>query len=271
MIRRSLATLTIWSDTHTVDEITTRLGVRPTDSDDIGDPTRARIMDDAARRPRYEQTKWSVDADQTRVDPDDESGFGSVRVLLDTVRTAMPAIAELAASGDEVILTWSGFSDSGFGGFVLPADLMRDLGAIEAELVGTAHFEVLDEDDDEDDDEEDKDDGDEEDKEDEDARPEVIRWPMSDLRASLINILQDPFRTTAAAAAFAAAIPDLDRAFAIARRSLVDADVSDADRVVIRRAADGLLAAIPSATNPARLFLTRMLLIAETVLESDGR
>ncbi len=79
---------------------------------------------------------WSLDADEKAADPDDETGFRTLRLLLNQISTKTAQIAELKVDCD-VSITWTGSSDSWQGGFVLDEDLLRDLGSLGIPIWGT--------------------------------------------------------------------------------------------------------------------------------------
>ncbi|KQR90578.1 hypothetical protein ASF93_01900 [Microbacterium sp. Leaf347] len=140
--------MSIYSDVRTAAEITSVLGLEPHDSHDIGEPTKAALrgMDLKPGAMSYQQAHWSLSADDALVDPEDETGFASLRVLVDSFRDRAEALAALRADC-ETIIWWSGDSDSSQGGFVIPADLLADLARLGCDLYGTA---FLDDDDDDD-------------------------------------------------------------------------------------------------------------------------
>jgi hypothetical protein len=71
-------------------------------------------------------------------DPEDQSGFGSMRSLLAQVLPAGEALRGLQP-GYEVRLDWGGFSDSSQGGFVLERDVARSLADLGPPVYGTAY------------------------------------------------------------------------------------------------------------------------------------
>ena len=147
MIVTSRSSLSIYSDARTAVEMTRVLGIDPHYSNEIGDPTSAALAG-RVLKPKYmtyQRAHWSFDADESLIDPEDETGFASLRVLVDVFRPRAAALATLRADC-ETIIWWSGDSDSEQGGFVIPADLLSDLAALGCDLYGTAYLEQDDDD-----------------------------------------------------------------------------------------------------------------------------
>jgi hypothetical protein len=257
MIRRNLASLSISSERRTVAEITERIGVYPSRFADTGQLTRQGVNDRRNVPPEYRtysRTHWSLDADESLMDPDDETGFSAVRVLMDAVRDSAAAIAEMAATDSEVVVVWSGYSDSFQGGFVIPPDLVRDLAAIGAELYGTAYL-----DDDEEEDEDDDDDDDDE------PPVQLVRVDIGELRSLMAAHLRDRDHVVMAALGDDAAAARM-QIISAAQRALVGPPLDDGERDTIRSAVDRLTSANGSATGRTRLVITRLLMIAELAL-----
>jgi hypothetical protein len=140
MVVDSSASLAIYSDTHTAAEVTSTLGIEPTTGGEIGDakhPPRIGGDGTPARQFFYNQATWIFDIPEGQ-DSDDESGFASVRQLVDAFRDKSQELAQLRINYRTVIW-WSGQSDSFQGGFVIPADLLSDLGALGCDLFGTVY------------------------------------------------------------------------------------------------------------------------------------
>jgi Domain of unknown function (DUF4279) len=135
----SRSTLSVYSTTRTAAEITRILGVEPTDAHDIGDPTRAALSGrrTTPKAMTHQQTGWSFDADPAGIDPEDRTGFASMRLIVERFRDRADALAELRSDCDTRIW-WSGDSNSSQGGFVIPADLLADLALLGCDLFGTA-------------------------------------------------------------------------------------------------------------------------------------
>ena len=138
MIVENRSTLSIYSKTRTVAQITAALGIEPHDSADIGDPTRAaragRTL--SAEYMSHQRTQWSFDSDRILVDAEDDQGVGSLRDLVETLREKAHMLRSLR-SECETIIWWSGTSDNSQGTFVIPPDLLADLARLGCELRGT--------------------------------------------------------------------------------------------------------------------------------------
>jgi hypothetical protein len=120
MIRANRATLSIRSDSLTHDQITTKLQI---ESDSLRGSSRA---------PQAWTKTWEDDGLS-----DDQTGFASLRALVDRLLPVQITLDELKNSS-EMSLWWSGDSDSWQGGFVIPNELLRDLGELGIDLYGTA-------------------------------------------------------------------------------------------------------------------------------------
>ncbi|CAN5334175.1 hypothetical protein BH09ACT1_BH09ACT1_12810 [soil metagenome] len=150
MIIDSRSSLSVYSELRTAAQITAVLGLEPNDSAEKGEPTRAALAGQKLK-PQYmtnERAHWSFDADENAADPNDETGFASLRVLIGAIRDSASALASLRPDC-ETIIWWSGYSDSVQGGFVMPADLIADLALLGCDLYGTAYIGEDDDDDDE--------------------------------------------------------------------------------------------------------------------------
>jgi len=125
----------------TVSEISAMLGIEPTHWGDKGDLTPAGRSgrDVAPERLRYQQTYWSHTVDDEAAGDEDATGFSALRVLIAKLEPNASLVSRLRDSGDTRIW-WSGGSDSVQGGFVLQADLISSLAALECDVYGTAYL-----------------------------------------------------------------------------------------------------------------------------------
>ena len=141
MIRGNRSTLSVYSDVRTAVQITAVLGLEPHLSNETGDPTRAALVGRNLKPEAmtYQRAHWSFTADDSMVDAEDETGFSSLRVLIDVFRDRADALASLRPDC-ETVIWWSGDSDSSQGGFVIPADLLTDLALLGCDLYGTAYL-----------------------------------------------------------------------------------------------------------------------------------
>jgi hypothetical protein len=141
VIVRSIATLALDSETGSAAAVTQALGITATASYEIGDSTRNALAGRPLGRPgaTYPNSHWSFTADEDLIDRSDETGFGSLRVLLDVFRDKAETLASLRPDY-ETVIWWSGFSDSWQGGFVMLPDLLTDLAALGCELYGATYL-----------------------------------------------------------------------------------------------------------------------------------
>jgi hypothetical protein len=147
VIRHSRSTLSVYSDVRSTAEITAVLGLQPHRNAEKGDLKAAARAGRPLGSPHraYERSHWSFQAEEDRIDPNDQTGFASLRVPVDVFREKADVL-EALRSDCETIIWWSGDSDSGQGGFVMPADLLVDLARIGCDLYGTAFLHEADED-----------------------------------------------------------------------------------------------------------------------------
>ncbi len=121
--------------------MTQTLRLSPTSWNEKGDPTlAAKAGRDASRSRLVEpRARWSYHADGSAADPSDETGFRTLRVLIDVLSSRTRELAALRATC-ETVIGWSGDSDSSQGGFVLPSAMMNDLAALGCDLYGTTYL-----------------------------------------------------------------------------------------------------------------------------------
>ncbi|MCI0156056.1 DUF4279 domain-containing protein [Leifsonia shinshuensis] len=138
MIVANRSSLSIYSETRTVAEITAALGIEPHNGADVGQPTRAALAGRAlsAEYMSHQRTHWSFDSDRSLVDDEDDPGVGSLRALIEAFRGKADALRSLRPECDTVIW-WSADSDNSQGTFVIPPDLLAELALLGCELRGT--------------------------------------------------------------------------------------------------------------------------------------
>lgn len=138
MIRGNRASFDVYSDTKTVNQISTMLGLEPTRAGDKGDLTPAGRAgrDLAPEHLRYQRTRWSLTV-ASEPGEEDQTGLSSLRELVSRLQPRSHVLAELRQGG-ETRLWWSGDSDSTQGGFVLEMDLIRSLAELGCDVFGTA-------------------------------------------------------------------------------------------------------------------------------------
>ena len=132
------SSLSIYSETRTVAEITDVLGIEPHNCADVGEPTRAalagRVL--SAEYMSHQRTRWSFDSGPSFVDAEDDQGVGSLRALVEVFRSKADVLRSLRPEC-ETVIWWSATSDNSQGTFVVPADLLADLALLGCELRGT--------------------------------------------------------------------------------------------------------------------------------------
>jgi hypothetical protein len=133
------STLSVYSDQRTVADISAALGLEPTSSADVGDPTRAalagRVL--AVEYLTHQRASWSLDVEMSVVDVENDQGVASLRALVEVFREKASALQSLRQQC-ELVIWWSGASDSTQGTFVIPSGLLADLASLGCELRGTA-------------------------------------------------------------------------------------------------------------------------------------
>ncbi|HTL42021.1 MAG TPA: DUF4279 domain-containing protein [Pseudolysinimonas sp.] len=140
MIRDNSAALIVSSKERSVAGVSSRLGLEPTSSHEMGEETRNSRRIPPGSAPRFEnESRWVFAVDD--VDPDDETGFGSVRKLLAALSGKEGAVRELQAEFD-VWIQWTGFSDSDSGGFVIPRDVLPGLAALNCTIMANAELQT---------------------------------------------------------------------------------------------------------------------------------
>ena len=139
MIVANRSTLSIYSETRTIAEITAALGIEPHSSADVGQPTRAALAGRAlsAEYMSHQRTHWSFNSDQSLVDDEDDPGVGSLRALVEAFHGRADALRSLRPEC-ETVIWWSADSDNSQGTFVIPPALLADLALLGCELRGTS-------------------------------------------------------------------------------------------------------------------------------------
>jgi hypothetical protein len=141
MVIDNSASLALYSETHSAVAVTEALGLVPETSGEIGDakhPVRIGADGQPVRQFFYKEATWIYKVPE-EVDPNDQSGFSSVRRLVDLFREKSKVLAELRENYRTVIW-WAGFSNSSQGGFVIDADLLVSLGELGCDLFGTVYI-----------------------------------------------------------------------------------------------------------------------------------
>lgn len=138
MIIHDRATLAVSSDETTAASMTEVLRLKPTSSHEKGDSTPAARAGRVVSGDRLVESSalWAYDADESAADISDETGFRTLRVLIDALSSRVDELALLRATCDTTIW-WSGDSNSTQGGFVLPVDMIRQLSLLGCDVYGT--------------------------------------------------------------------------------------------------------------------------------------
>lgn len=107
IVRNTSSLVALGRDSATASAVTAATGLKPTSSTEAGEqPLRG-------SQRRYSTWHLTVESE-----PEDQSGFASMRALLLCILPAAPALRALEAT-HELRIDWAGFSDSSQGGFVL--------------------------------------------------------------------------------------------------------------------------------------------------------
>lgn len=132
MIQSGLATLTVLSITTTPETISSILGI---------EPTRVVLKDTVLRSGWVQKANaWTVDSDRMDNTPDDQTGTGALRWLLERCRPAAGRV-ELLPEDCQTRIWWTADSDSTQGGFVLPVELAAEIAALGADVYTTINLE----------------------------------------------------------------------------------------------------------------------------------
>jgi hypothetical protein len=142
VITRNHAALIVSSTSRPVQEVSARLGLNPSSSHEMGAETHNSRRVPPGSAPRFERdSRWVFAVDDD--DPEDKTGFGSIRKLLAAVAGREDAVRALHADF-EVWIQWIGYSDSESGGFVIPDDVLPGLARLECDIMANAELNVLD-------------------------------------------------------------------------------------------------------------------------------
>jgi hypothetical protein len=137
MIRENTASLIVSSSTKPVGEVSVLLGLDSTSAHELGEETpNARHTPPGSAPRRWRDSRWIL---TVKDDGADDSGFGSVRVMLSMLAGREDAIRTLKSDFD-VWIVWSGISDSEQGGFVISSDIFAQLAALDCDIMANASF-----------------------------------------------------------------------------------------------------------------------------------
>ena len=130
----SKATLAIYSVTGTASHVTEVLGLTPTSAIEKHD---IRVRHGREHAP-FKRSGWFYEPDESKLDPDDPTGFAALRALVADIRHLSSRLATLRPEYDTVI-RWKGEA-SLLGEFAIDADLLGELGQLGCELRGTVYI-----------------------------------------------------------------------------------------------------------------------------------
>lgn len=134
MITESTAALVVVSEELPPEHVTEVLGMKPSRTIRKGEPR-------SAKHPEIISTdnRWILSIERSDVPTGDQTGFGSVAILVDRLLPYTAALMSLRPQC-ETVVTWGGFSDSGQGGFVIPRSVLVGLAALDCDFYGTAYL-----------------------------------------------------------------------------------------------------------------------------------
>lgn len=132
MIQSGMASLVVISVDTEPDRISELLTIDPTDVIAKGTVLRSGRV--------REHHVWSLETEWIDNTEDDQTGVGALGKLLDLSVPAAGKVASLPPDC-EARIWWSAESDSAQGGFVFPAELAMQLGALGVDLYGTVYVE----------------------------------------------------------------------------------------------------------------------------------
>ena len=141
MIRENHAALIVSSTDRSIRDVSERLGLEPSSSHEMGEETRNSRRVPPGSAPRFERdSRWILEVDDD--DPEDRTGFGSVRKLLAALAGREDAVRALNTDFN-VWIQWTGFSDSDSAGFVIPDDVLPGLARLECDIMANAELNVV--------------------------------------------------------------------------------------------------------------------------------
>lgn len=138
MPRWNRSSLALYSEFGGYERVTEVLGLQPTRTRNKGD--RKTGKDGRQYRPSPESV-WIYEPSEADVDPHDESGFSTLRALVNSVRDRADALASLRPEYRTVIW-WSG-EVSPQGNFAMDADIVIGLGLLGCEFYGSVSLEEI--------------------------------------------------------------------------------------------------------------------------------
>ena len=139
MVIDGKASLSIKSLTHTAAAVTKILGLQPTATAELGDPV-GRVRPGSDGKPSMRERThsiWVLDSPEPL--SSDESDFSSVQVLIDSLQPKRKALDKLREHYF-VEIAWNGYSDRMQAGFLVPAELLAAMGALDIDFHGQVFF-----------------------------------------------------------------------------------------------------------------------------------
>lgn len=138
MPRYNTSSLALYSETGGPEKVTEVLDLRPHLTRVKGDRKTGR---DGRQYSPVRHSVWIYDAPKFDAYPDDDSGFSTLRALVDAVRDRADALASLRPEYRTVIW-WSG-EVSPQGNFAMDADIVVGLGLLGCEFYGSVSLEEI--------------------------------------------------------------------------------------------------------------------------------
>ncbi|MBB2975242.1 hypothetical protein FHX49_002150 [Microbacterium endophyticum] len=137
MIQSGQASFTVFSTETTPERISEMLGLVPT-------KTTTRGAVNGAGRVRDYNT-WTIDVRELHNTESDQTGTVALTELMTQVQPSASEIQRLPADC-EARITWSAYSDSSQGGFVLPSELSRAIADLDVDVLATVYMSSDDDD-----------------------------------------------------------------------------------------------------------------------------
>ncbi|HEU4850148.1 MAG TPA: DUF4279 domain-containing protein [Terrimesophilobacter sp.] len=134
MITESTASLVVVSEELPPERVTQVLGIEPSRTIRKGEPRSAKHPEVISK-----DNRWILDIERSDVPTGDQTGFGSVAILVDRLLPYTALLTSLRPQC-ETVVTWGGFSNSSEGGFVIPLRVLAGLAALECDSYGTAYL-----------------------------------------------------------------------------------------------------------------------------------
>ena len=141
MARHNSSTLALYSETGAPEKVTDVLGLEPHETRNKGDRRTGR---NGRKYSPVPHSVWLFHAPESDAFPDDDSGFSTLRALVDAVGDRADALATLRPEYRTVIW-WRG-EVSSQGNFAMDSDIISGLGLLGCEFYGSV---LLEEDSDE--------------------------------------------------------------------------------------------------------------------------